>query len=138
MSSDCSRQGRSKRTPRCTGFLQHGLLFRPILQRLPFLCIISCRPIAESLQEIFNIHQVRWYGVRGELDDPGPIETTHYPDGFEELRRTLEVPFRGAVFLVAGAFGKVYCQWIKGGGESKIEPMSIAILGATQDGSATR
>ena len=94
--------------------LHHGLLYRPILQDSRFLGIISCRPIADSLKELFNIHQVRWYGVRGELEDTGPIDTIHFPDGFEELRRTLEVPFPGAVFLVgAGAFGKVYCQWIK-------------------------
>ena len=95
--------------------LQHGLLYRPILQQdSRFLGIISCRPIANSLKELFNIHQVHWYGVRGAYEETGPIETTHYPDGFEELRRTLRVPFPGAVFLVgAGAFGKVYCQWIK-------------------------
>ena len=95
--------------------LQHGLLYRPILQQdSRFLGIISCRPIADALKELFNIQQVRWYGVRGAYEETGPIETIHYPDGFDELRRTLTVPFPGAVFLVgAGAFGKVYCQWIK-------------------------
>ena len=73
--------------------LQHALLYRPILQDSAFLGIISCRPIAESLQQLFNIDQVRWHGVQGELDATGPVETAHYPDGFRELRRTLTVPF---------------------------------------------
>ena len=106
--------------------LQHALLYRPILQDSAFLGIISCRPIAESLQQLFNIDQVRWHGVQGELDATGPVETAHYPDGFQELRQTLTVPFPGAVFLVgAGAFGKVYCQWIKERGGIAIDIGSI-------------
>ena len=106
--------------------LQHALLYRPILQDSAFLGIISCRPIAESLQQLFNIDQVRWHGVQGELDATGPVETAHYPDGFRELRRTLTVPFPGAVFLVgAGPFGKVYCQWIKERGGIAIDIGSI-------------
>lgn len=94
--------------------LQYALLYRPILQSAPFLGLISCRPIASRLQQVFDIGSVRYYGVRGEREEPGDVQTTHYPDGFLELRETLAVPFPGALFLVgAGAFGKVYCQWIK-------------------------
>jgi len=106
--------------------LQHALLYRPILKDSPFLGIVSCRPIGAALRELFNIGEVRWYGVRGELDATGPVEQPHYPDGFHELERTLTVPFRGAVFLVgAGAFGKVYCQWIKERGGIAIDIGSI-------------
>lgn len=94
--------------------LQYALLYRPILQNAPFLGLISCRSIGSRLQRHFNIGAVRYYGVRGERDEPGDVQTPHYPDGFLELRELLEVPFAGALFLVgAGAFGKVYCQWIK-------------------------
>ena len=103
--------------------LQHALLFRPLLQNAAFLGLISCRGIADELQRIFDIDETRWYGVKGEdvtrftdatEDAPGDVETVHYPDGYYELRDTLQVPFPGALFLVgAGAFGKIYCQWIK-------------------------
>ena len=106
--------------------LQHALLYRPLLQDSPFLGIISCRPIGEALQALFNIGEVQWHGVRGELDATGPIETAHYPDGFNEMRRNLTVPFPGALFLVgAGAFGKVYCQWIKERGGIALDIGSI-------------
>lgn len=106
--------------------LQHALLYRPILKGSPFLGIISCRPIAAALRELFDIGEVRWYGVQGELDATGPVQQPHYPDGFHELKHTLTVPFPGAVFLVgAGAFGKVYCQWIKERGGIAIDIGSI-------------
>ena len=106
--------------------LQHALLYRPILQHAPFVGLVSCRRIGDELQRTFNIDTVRWYGVRGVSREPGDVQTTHYPDGFEELRKTLQVPFPGALFLVgAGAFGKIYCQWIKERGGIAIDVGSI-------------
>lgn len=106
--------------------LSHALLYRPILENAQFLGIISCRPVAELLQREFNIANVRWHGVRGALNDPGDVETIHYPTGYRQLRETLEVPFRGALFLVgAGVFGKVYCQWIKERGGIALDIGSI-------------
>ena len=94
--------------------LQHGLLYRPLLQGADFVGVISCRRMANPLREVFGVGEVRWYGVKGELEDTGDIETPHFPDGFEELRETLRVPYPGALFLVgAGVFGKIYCHWIK-------------------------
>lgn len=106
--------------------LQHALLYRPILQNAPFLGLISCRRLGSELKRRFNIGEVRWHGVRGELNEPGEVQTPHYPDGFHELRETLQVPFRGALFLVgAGAFGKIYCQWIKERGGIAVDIGSI-------------
>ncbi len=94
--------------------LQHGLLYRPLLEGTDFVGVISCRRMASRLREVFGVGEVRWYGVKGELEDTGDIETPHFPDGFEELRETLRVPYPGALFLVgAGVFGKIYCHWIK-------------------------
>ena len=94
--------------------LQHALLYRPLLEDLDYIGLITCRRVEEELSDLFGIGEVRWYGIQGELQDTGEVETPHYPDGFEELRETLEVPHRGAVFLVgAGVFGKIYCHWIK-------------------------
>ena len=115
--------------------LQYALLYRPLLQNASFLGLISCRRIAETLQAMFGIRSSKWYGVRGEdvthftdfpVDVPGEVETIHYPDGYRELYEELEVPFPGAVFLVgAGAFGKIYCHWIKQRGGVAIDIGSI-------------
>ena len=106
--------------------LQHALLYRPLLEGLDYLGLITCRRVEDELRELFGIGEVRWYGVQGELEETGEVETPHYPDGFEELRETLEVPYRGAVFLVgAGVFGKIYCHWIKERGGIAIDVGSI-------------
>ncbi len=118
-----------------TRLLQYALLYRPLLQGASFLGLISCRNIAEDLQALFGIRATRWYGVRGEdmthftdfdIDQPGPIETMHYPDGYRQLHEELTVPFPGALFLVgAGAFGKIYCHWIKQRGGVAIDIGSL-------------
>ena len=106
--------------------LQHALLFRPLIAHRSFLGIVSSRDVAKPLEHLFDIHRVRWYGVRGEADHPGSIVMPHYPDGFVTLAEELTVPYAGAVFLVgAGAFGKIYCQWIKAKGGIAIDIGSI-------------
>ena len=80
----------------------------------------------DPLRELFGVAEVRWYGVQGELRDTGEILTPHFPDGFEELRETLHVPYPGALFLVgAGVFGKIYCHWIKQRGGVAVDIGSI-------------
>ena len=106
--------------------LQHALLMRPLIANAPFLGVISSRDVAEPIVRLFNVREVRWFGVRGALDEPGVVTTRHYPDGFEAMRETLEVPYRGARFLVgAGVFGKIYCHWIKARGGIAIDIGSI-------------
>ena len=106
--------------------MSHALLFRPILRELPFVGLVSCRDVSSEIQRLFGIEQTRWYGVRGALDKPGIVETPHWPDGFNEIRQTLEVPFPGALFIVgAGLFGKIYCHWIKKRGGIAIDIGSI-------------
>ena len=106
--------------------LQHALLFRPLIAHLPFLGVVSSRDVAEPLQRLFGIGTVRWYGVRGEADYPGSVVMPHYPSGFAALSERLSVPYAGAVFLVgAGAFGKIYCHWIKDKGGIAIDIGSI-------------
>ena len=106
--------------------MQHALLYRPILLNQPFVGLVSCRDVSHRLQDLFRIKQIRWYGIRGARDQPGITETPHWPDGFEWVRQSLEVPFRGAVFLVGGGvFGKIYCHWIKQRGGIAIDIGSI-------------
>ena len=66
--------------------LQHGLLYRPLLEGADFVGVISCRRLTQPLREFFGVAEVRWYGVRGELKDTGDVLTPHFPEGFEELR----------------------------------------------------
>ena len=106
--------------------MSHALLFRPLLRDQPFVGLISCRDVGRDLRRLFGVRRTRWYGVRGGRDEPGAIETPHWPEGFEEIRSTLEVPSRGALFLVgAGVFGKIYCHWIKQRGGIGIDIGSI-------------
>ena len=94
--------------------LQHALLYRPLLAGREFVGLVTCREVSRDLAGLFGIGDIRAYLVRGERDQPGNAVLPHFPDGYEAIREDLRVPYRGALFLVgAGAFGKVYCHWIK-------------------------
>lgn len=107
-------------------YLQFGLFYRRLLGGLDFCGLVSCRDLAATLQRTFGIARVSQYLIPGEAAHPGPFGGRHFPDRFEELRRTLAVPHPGAVFLVgAGALGKIYCQWIKEAGGIAIDIGSL-------------
>ena len=106
--------------------LAHALLFRPLLSGRDYLGTVSCRDVRGRLSSCFGIGECEWYGVRGERDRPGIVETPHWPDGFEAMREKLRVPHRGALFLVgAGPFGKIYCHWIKERGGVAVDVGSL-------------
>lgn len=109
-------------------FLQLSLSFGQFLHGLPFLGLITPRDVAEDLRIMFSIGHMCRYDIPEErIHFSAPAESlsgreqgdagrsaVHYPDRYEELIREIQVPFRGAVFLVgAGAFGKVYCEVIR-------------------------
>ncbi len=95
-------------------YLQIGLFYRALLDRLPFCGLVTCRHLAPEVTRVFRIGHVEQYLIPGEARHPGPMPGEHFPTRFHELRDTLAVPFPGAVFLVgAGAPGKIYCHWIK-------------------------
>jgi len=53
-------------------------------------------------------------------------EQPHFPDMYHELYRRIDVPRRGAVFLVAGGMlGKIYCTWIRERGGIAIDAGSV-------------
>lgn len=94
--------------------LHYALLYRPLLEGRDFVGIVSSRDVVRKLRRSFGIGEVRWYKVRSQPDYPNDVLTPHYPDGFNEIRETLKVPYPGALFLVgAGICGKIYCQWIR-------------------------
>ena len=107
-------------------YLQIGLFYRELLKGLPFCGLVTCRDLAAAVGRVFRIGHVEQYLVPGEAQHPGPLPGEHYPARFRELRETLAVPFRGAVFLVgAGALGKIYCRWIKERGGIALDVGSI-------------
>ena len=107
-------------------YLQIGLFYRALLDGLPFCGLITCRDLAAEVARVFHIGRVEQWLVPGEARFPGPRGGEHFPARFLELRDTLEVPYRGAVFLVgAGALGKIYCRWIKERGGIALDIGSI-------------
>ena len=107
-------------------YLQIGLFYRDLLDRLPFCGLVTCRDLAPEVARVFRIGRVEQYLIPGEAKYPGPLAGEHFPARFRELRATLTVPFQGAVFLVgAGALGKIYCHWIKERGGIALDVGSI-------------
>ena len=122
-------------------FLNNALLYRPMLKDADFVGVISSRDVVEKLRRRFGAAEVRWYRTRAEPDYPNDVATRHWPDGFNEIRETLEVPYPGALFLVgAGICGKIYCQWIKerGGVAVDIGSMFDSWAGFGRAGSPVR
>ena len=69
-------------------------------------------------------------GRAREMADRG----THYPAVFDRIMRAIEVPFSGAVFLVAGGLlGKIYCNRIRALGGFAIDIGAVADRWMGQD-----
>ena len=108
-------------------YLQFGLFYQDILRKRDFIGVITGRPdFAEVVKNEFQIKEVKSYLVPAEAIHPDNIKGEHFPDCFYTLKRDLEVPYQGAIFLVgAGYLGKIYCQWIKENGGIAIDVGSI-------------
>lgn len=106
--------------------LQFALFYRRLLKNRDFVGIITSRDITEQLKNTFNIAYIDHYRIMGESKFAGNETTPHYPDGFNKIKETLRVPYRGALFLVgAGGLGKIYCRWIKEKGGFALDIGSI-------------
>jgi hypothetical protein len=98
-------------------YLQWSGAIAYLLRGLPQVSVIGCRDIGPQIAETFGIGTVRTYLVRGEHKAPGTITLPHWPDGFAEVMRQLDVIPPGSIFLVAaGVLGKIYCDRIKAKG----------------------
>ena len=108
-------------------YLQFGLFYRLLLEELDFVGLITGRPqLADIIKNIFSIKELKQYLIPAEAIHPGGLEGEHYPDRFNSLKTELQVPYKGAIFLVgAGALGKIYCNWIKQLGGIAIDIGSI-------------
>jgi tetratricopeptide (TPR) repeat protein len=103
----------------CDAFGHYALadahpLFARLLKGLPFLGLIGPHPgMAGRLAERLGIPETAEWSIPGE-QRLGRATAGHFPDVYDHVMATLEVPFRGAVFLVAGGLlGKVYADRIK-------------------------
>lgn len=112
--------------------LQHrSSFYQELLAGLDFLGVIGPHPgLARRLAQFHDIGEVREYVVPGESRLPdfarGRSATPHFPDRFNEVMASLQVPRPGAVFLVAaGLLGKVYCHRIRQLGGIAIDAGSI-------------
>lgn len=87
--------------------------FHLLLQNLEFVGIISHTDKSELLAEKFNIKKLVHYAIPGHQTYM-KSEKLHFPTFYKKLIRDIEVPYEGAVFLVAaGYLGKIYCNEIK-------------------------
>lgn len=106
-------------------------LFSEFLQDLPFLGLITCRHVESEVAKKFNIAEVKTYYIPEQYQFANNIidfynNKPHFPDAFAQICNTIQVPFKGAVFLVgAGMLGKIYCDEIKRKGGIAIDVGSV-------------
>jgi len=96
-------------------FWQMLLAYRELLSDLPFLGIVGCRDVAARVSATFHIAEVDVFPIPAAPAAPGAFEHLgpHFPDHFNRVCRELEVPYRGAVFIIgAGGLGKIYANLI--------------------------
>ncbi len=108
-------------------YLQFGLFYSDILDHLDFAGIITGRKnLARLVQRAFNITHVDEHLIPEEAQYATGAIAEHFPSRFNALKQEINVPYKGAVYLVgAGALGKIYCQWIKQAGGIAIDIGSI-------------
>lgn len=103
-----------------------------LLSELDFIGVISPHSgLAEKLAARNGIKTRVSYVVPGEMRLPnnyGAIKGRgHFPGRFEEIIQQIEIPHKGAFFLVAaGILGKIYCQRVKDLGGIAIDIGAIA------------
>lgn len=111
----------------CHWYLEMAGSFRRLLEGLPFVGVLSGRDVTPVLRSQFGVADAQWYAMPPQATHGGLAERPHYPDRFNEVVRSLHVPFDGAVFLIAaGQVGKVYCGEVKRRGGIAIDIGAVA------------
>lgn len=115
---------------------------RQMLAGVSWLGTLSPHPkLGERLRRHLGIVGGQDFNIPGEMrlpaDDPNLLRGRgHFPARFDELMTALDVPFSGAVVLVAGGMlGKIYCARIRDRGGIAID---IGALADAWMGYATR
>ncbi len=115
-----------------TSLHEQDPFLRGMLQGVKWLGVLS--PHAElggRLRRHLGIADGQDFNIPGEMrlpNEPALVRGRgHFPARFDELMATLDVPFRGAVVLVAGGLlGKLYCERIRDRGGIAIDMGSLA------------
>jgi LPS sulfotransferase NodH len=108
--------------------LQEKNLYHRLLSGQARVGLITCRDVADQVRHRFNINQVICYPVpeQAHFAASESVVARHFPDRFDALYQSLQVPQPGMLFLVgAGPLGKVYCQWVKERGGIALDIGSI-------------
>ena len=100
-------------------------LFSSLLKDKPFVGVISHTDISALFKSRFGIDQVVHYPIPGHQSFM-KSNKLHYPDVYGEVIDSIDVPFQGALFLVAaGYLGKMYCHEIKARGGIALDIGSV-------------
>ena len=103
------------------GFLQKTLT------GIDFLGLVTSRDVQGVVRHMLDPRRIAWHRVPEQaMFCYEPHLPRHYPELFDFLCASIEVPFPGAVFLVgAGPCGKIYCDVIKRHGGIAIDIGSV-------------
>lgn len=102
---------------------------RPLLQGLPFLACVGAFPeLARRLGHFCGVAETRAVDVPVPAGPEAGSEAGTFPGRLEAALAELDVPFRGALFLVGvpGPYGPVFCARIKALGGIAIDIGAVA------------
>lgn len=105
---------------------------RPLLAGLPFIGFVGRHPaLIQKLRHFCGIAQLGVYIVPADVDQLGLPEamrtSPQFPQSYEHTMASLQVPYEGAVFLIAAGFlGKAYANRIRSLGGIAIEIGDLA------------
>lgn len=99
------------------------------LNEAEYLGIVTSKNVTGEVQEYFKPRVLTHYWIPGENSMSSDAEEADFcwlPNGYKEIRESIHVPYRGAVFLVGGGLmGKLLCEDIRKKGGIAIDIGSI-------------
>tara|TARA_Y100001956_G_C4128924_1_gene192248 strand:+ start:4934 stop:5815 length:882 start_codon:yes stop_codon:yes gene_type:complete len=103
---------------------KQGLL-QPMLSGLDFLGVVSHTNNTDQLKQAFNLKQCHHIEIPGHQSFM-KSDKLHFPHEYKRVLTSISVPYRGAVYIVAGGYlGKLYCHEIKSQGGIALDIGSV-------------
>lgn len=111
----------------CHFHMQMAGSYERLLSGRDFIGAVAGRDLSPFLTQQLCAQRVIWHRVPGQARHDGLDSEPHYPVCFDRFRAELNVPYPGAVYVVAaGIVGKVYCAEIKRQGGVAIDIGAVA------------